>query len=109
MVLGNAGSSAVALPARPDWDVEGGLEVQVTRVNGPTITVPVLTRDPMRETLRASGENTTELEAGHATVYTRTIHPGTLGLAPGQYRLVVRYRPGGVVMATSEPLTLTIE
>lgn len=109
VVLGNAGSLAVALPARPDWDVEGGLELLVTRVNGPTFTVPALARDPMRETLRASGEDTTELEAGHATVYSRTIHPGALELAPGQYRIVVSYRPGGVIMATSEPIMLNIE
>ena len=108
--LRNTGAVTLTLPARPGWDKDGGLELQVTRAGstpGTAKKVP-LQPDPARDTRLTGSRRGVPLPAGEAIGLYRTVKTRDLFGAVGEYDVVVVYRglAGGDVV--SAPLRISV-
>lgn len=82
VVVRNTGGSAIVLPATPDFDVAGGLRIEVTAPDG---TVTTLAPLPGPE-----DEDDFTLAAGSGLGVSRVLEPGAFAQA-GTYTLRVRH------------------
>ena len=107
--LRNSGTASVTLPARPGWDKDGGLEIQVTPVAAGTAarTLPQQP-DPSRNTRLPINRRGQPLPAGEALGLHRKMATKELVSTAGEYDVVVVYRgwSGGVVF--SRPVRIQV-
>lgn len=108
--LRNTGMVPLMLPARPGWDKDGGLELQVT----PVAATPDAARklplqpDPARDTRLAPSKRGVALPAGEAIGLYRTVKTRELFGAVGQYDVVVVYRGLATGDVASAPLRVVV-
>jgi hypothetical protein len=107
--LRNTGVVALALPARPGWDVEGGLEMRVRPVGAAATERKVPAQpDPTRDTALAGSRRVVTLASGEALGLYRTVKTSDLFPAAGDYEVVVVYRGLGGGEVVSAPLRVRV-
>ena len=104
----NAGEVPVTLPARPDWDAVGGLEIEVASGAAPARRLDPPAHLPSRPTAEA-GPSTLVLAPGQTLGIFRPLAPGELFAAKGTYRLTATYRRPGHSPVTSAPVEVVVE
>ena len=104
----NTGATSLTLPARPDWDAVGGLEIEVVSGGAAARRLDPPAHLPARPSAQA-GQSALVLAPGQTVGIFRQLAPGELFPAKGTYRLTATYRRPGLAPITSAPVEVVVE
>jgi hypothetical protein len=104
----NTGATPVALPARPDWDAAGGLDLEVVTPTGERRSLGAPADMGTRSAITEKPAKPLVLAPGQSFGLFRQLEAGELFRIAGTYRLMATYRHSGVTTLVSEPVDITI-